>query len=183
MSAPQHTSPHHQHTSLEPAAPVALIRAQADRRHLLKATGLVALVGATGSALAACSSGSTATPAANTTPSSGAASSTSPSASASTKAAAGPSATLAEVPVGGGFILPNADYVVTQPTKGTYKAFSKICTHQGCPVTKIVNKEIVCPCHGSHFSITDGSVVSGPAQSPLPEAKTKVSGDKIVISA
>jgi Rieske Fe-S protein len=90
--------------------------------------------------------------------------------------------TKAEVPVGGGFILPNADYVVTQPTKGSYKAFSKICTHQGCPVSAILNKEIVCKCHNSHFSIEDGSVVSGPAQKPLPAAKTTVSGDKIVIS-
>ena len=39
-----------------------------------------------------------------------------------------------KVPVGGGVILDNADYVITQPKKGTYKAFSKICTHMGCPV-------------------------------------------------
>ena len=78
--------------------------------------------------------------------------------------------------------MPNADYVVTQPDKGTYKAFSKICTHQGCAVSQIADSEIVCRCHGSHFSIKDGSVISGPAKASLPEAKTTVSGDKIVIS-
>ncbi|MET1006857.1 MAG: Rieske (2Fe-2S) protein [Propionibacteriaceae bacterium] len=91
--------------------------------------------------------------------------------------------TKAEVPEGGGIIMQDADYVVTQPEAGTYKAFSKICTHQSCPVSLITNSEIVCNCHGSHFSISDGSVVSGPAQSPLPEAKTTVSGNNIVISA
>jgi len=78
--------------------------------------------------------------------------------------------------------LPDADYVVTQPQKGTYKAFSKICTHAGCSVSKIVDREIVCPCHGSHFSIEDGSVRSGPAQAPLPESTATVSGANVVIA-
>src|SRR5664279_4768114 len=37
-----------------------------------------------------------------------------------------------EVPVGGGKILAADQVVVTQPTKGTFKAFSAICTHQAC---------------------------------------------------
>lgn len=162
------------------------------RRTVLRTAGLVALVGGGGAALAACSSAdTTSTPAATT------GTSTSPSAAASTSASAGassssstsaaapsgPSVAAAEVPVGGGVILPDAAYVVTQPEKGTYKAFSKICTHQGCPVNLVTNGQIVCNCHGSHFSITDGSVVSGPAKSPLPEAKTTVSGGKVVITA
>jgi Rieske Fe-S protein len=80
-------------------------------------------------------------------------------------------------------VLADADYVVTQPAKGTFKAFGKKCTHQGCPVSKIVDREIVCNCHGSHFSIEDGSVQSGPADEPLPEAPTTVSGDQVVITA
>lgn len=79
--------------------------------------------------------------------------------------------------------MSKADYVVTQPEKGTYKAFSKICTHQGCPVSTITNREIVCPCHNSHFSIVDGSVVSGPAPKPLPAAKATMSGSEIVVTA
>src|SRR5699024_5676356 len=58
-----------------------------------------------------------------------------------------------QVPVGGGTILADAPYVVTQPSAGEYKAFSQICTHQRCPVQKIQDGDILCLCHGSKFSI------------------------------
>jgi len=87
------------------------------------------------------------------------------------------------VPVGGGVILEDADYVVTQPTRGQYKAFSKICTHQGCPVSKVADGQIKCPCHGSAFSIEDGSVVQDPADAPLKEATVVESGNNLVITA
>lgn len=86
-----------------------------------------------------------------------------------------------EVPVGGGVVLSDGPYVVTQPTAGEYKAFSKICTHQGCPVSRITGTDIVCDCHGSHFSINDGSVTNGPATKPLPEATVAVSGTTVTI--
>src|SRR5689334_3554898 len=41
----------------------------------------------------------------------------------------------ADVAVGSGVILD--DLVVTQPVKGTFKAFSNVCTHQQCKVTEI----------------------------------------------
>ena len=85
---------------------------------------------------------------------------------------------VADVPEGGGVI--KGDYVFTQPEKGTYKAFSKICTHQGCPVTKVDAGVITCPCHNSSFSIEDGAPTGGPAKQPLPETKVKVDGDNIV---
>ena len=62
-------------------------------------------------------------------------------------------------------------YVVTQPTKGDFKAFSKICTHRQCTVAAVRDGMIHCNCHGSEFSIKDGSVVHDPAPKPLPEAK------------
>ena len=165
--------------------------AGSDRRTVLKAAGLVALVGTGGAALAGCSSDTAAAPTASTAPSSAPSSSSpaSPSATASSSSSAssaapsGPSVATAEVPEGGGVILADAAYVVTQPSKGTYKAFSKKCTHQGCNVSQIADREIVCRCHGSHFSIEDGSVVRGPAEAPLPEAETTVSGNQVVISA
>jgi Rieske Fe-S protein len=86
------------------------------------------------------------------------------------------------VPVGGGVILENADYVVTQPSKGKYKAFSKICTHQGCPVAAVENGVIHCNCHGSEYSITDGSVTRPPAPKPLAEAKTVVFDGKVYVT-
>jgi Rieske Fe-S protein len=88
-------------------------------------------------------------------------------------------ASTADVPVGGGTILSGQQVVLTQPSKGEYKGFSAICTHQGCPVNQISNGTIDCPCHGSQFSIKDGSVVGGPAPSPLPEVKITVQGSKI----
>lgn len=87
--------------------------------------------------------------------------------------------TTAKVPQGGGEILPRAKVVVTQPVKGDYKCFSAVCTHAGCLVGTVQGGAIICPCHGSRFSVKDGSVLSGPATRPLPEYKITVQGNKI----
>jgi Rieske Fe-S protein len=84
------------------------------------------------------------------------------------------------VPEGGGVILKDK-YVVTQPAPGEFKAFTAICTHAGCPVKKVEEQQIKCPCHGSRFSITDGSPVGGPAKTPLAPVKLVVSGKDLVI--
>jgi Rieske Fe-S protein len=88
-------------------------------------------------------------------------------------------ATTADVPVGGGVILPEERIVITQPTEGEFKAFSAMCTHQGCVVAE-VQETINCTCHNSKYSIEDGSVQGGPAPSPLEEVAISVEGDKIV---
>ncbi|MFE7931154.1 Rieske (2Fe-2S) protein [Streptomyces sp. NPDC057456] len=90
--------------------------------------------------------------------------------------------TTADIPEGGGKVFDSEKVVVTQPTAGTYKAFSAVCTHQGCAVKSISDGVINCPCHNSNFSITDGSVKSGPAQKPLPEVSITVSGDSITLA-
>jgi Rieske Fe-S protein len=87
-----------------------------------------------------------------------------------------------KLPVGGGVILADANYVVTQPSKGLYKAFSKICTHQGCPVAEVRDGVIHCNCHGSEYSIKDGSVTKPPAPKPLAEAKTKVFEGEVYVT-
>jgi Rieske Fe-S protein len=87
-----------------------------------------------------------------------------------------------DVPVGGGKIFKAEKVVVTQPTEGEFKAFSAVCTHQGCVVAKVKSEGIDCTCHGSKFSITDGSVVDGPATKPLDELKVTVSGDDLAVS-
>ena len=84
-----------------------------------------------------------------------------------------------EVPVGGGVVLDD-QVVVTQPTEGEFKAFSAICTHQGCAVAAVADNEIACPCHGSLFSAEDGSVVTGPATAPLTEVEIKIQGGNVV---
>ncbi|WP_436777828.1 Rieske (2Fe-2S) protein [Yinghuangia sp. YIM S09857] len=90
-------------------------------------------------------------------------------------------AKTSEIPVGGGKIFDKEKVVVTQPTAGTFKAFSSACTHQGCTVANVSNGTINCTCHGSKFSATDGSVESGPATKPLPAKQITTSGDEITL--
>ncbi|WP_372734434.1 Rieske (2Fe-2S) protein [Nocardioides sp.] len=88
----------------------------------------------------------------------------------------------ADIEVGGGSIFADAQVVVTQPTDGDFKAFTSTCTHQGCQVASVSGGSINCPCHGSKFSITDGSVLGGPATSPLSEIAITVDGDSISLA-
>jgi Rieske Fe-S protein len=89
---------------------------------------------------------------------------------------------VSDIPAGGGKIFADQNLVVTQPTAGTFKAFSATCTHQGCRVTRIEDGTIDCPCHGSQYSIMDGSVKAGPAPRPLASKTVNVSGDTLTVS-
>jgi Rieske Fe-S protein len=102
------------------------------------------------------------------------------SGSSSVKASGGQElAKTSDIPVGGGKILKAQKIVVTQPKKDEFKAFSAICTHQGCTVSAVANGTINCPCHGSKFNISDGSVAGGPAPKPLPAEQITVEGNSI----
>lgn len=86
-------------------------------------------------------------------------------------------ASTTDIPVGGGLVILEDNVVVTQPVAGEFKAFSAVCPHVGCLLDKVANGTIDCPCHGSTFRITDGSVVTGPATQPLtPVAITVADG-------
>ena|SRR5690242_11116721 len=87
-----------------------------------------------------------------------------------------------DIPVGGGKIFDTQNIVVTQPTAGQFKAFSATCTHQGCQVASVQSGTIHCPCHGSQYSIVDGSVKVGPSTRPLPPKQATVSGDQITVT-
>ena len=76
----------------------------------------------------------------------------------------------------------NQQVVVTQPSPGTFKAFSAVCTHAGCTVGSVAGGTINCPCHGSKFNITDGSVANGPAKQPLPAKQVSVEGGTLQIN-
>ena len=89
-------------------------------------------------------------------------------------------AKTSDVPVGGGKILTDKKIVITQPTAGAFHAFTAVCTHAGCTVDQVGGGTIDCPCHGSKFSATNGSVVNGPAASPLAAVNIKVKGANIV---
>jgi Rieske Fe-S protein len=89
-------------------------------------------------------------------------------------------ASTADIPVGGGKILASQKIVITQPQAGSFDAFTAVCTHQGCLVATVSGGTINCPCHGSKFSVANGSVVNGPAASPLAPVSIKVQGTSIV---
>ncbi|KUO08433.1 Rieske (2Fe-2S) protein [Streptomyces sp. DSM 15324] len=159
---------------------------QPARRTVMAAAGAaglsVALTACGGSDDDSSSSASTG----GTTGSAGSTGSTGAGEAASTGGAAGAAgaalAATADIPEGGGKIFDAQKVVVTQPAAGTYKAFSAVCTHQGCAVKTIADGVINCPCHNSNFSIEDGSVKSGPARQALPEVKISVSGDSITLA-
>jgi len=108
--------------------------------------------------------------------------STAPPPAAPADVAAGtPVGPASEVPVGGARIFEASGVVVTQPTAGSYSAFSTVCPHQGCTVSEIEGTTLVCPCHRSAFAL-DGSVTQGPAESPLEPRAITVQNDEITLA-
>jgi Rieske Fe-S protein len=91
-------------------------------------------------------------------------------------------AKTSDIPVGGGKIFADEKVVVTQPAEGQFKGFSAVCTHSGCALTQIAGGTINCLCHGSKFKVSDGSVVKGPATTPLATENVTVSGDTITLA-
>ncbi|MFB7270302.1 Rieske (2Fe-2S) protein [Streptomyces sp. NPDC056244] len=132
----------------------------APRRTVLKG---VALAGAAGAGLAACSTESKLGHAEDPTPSEpvglGAAD---------------------EVPVGGAKLYREQRLVVSRPAPDEYRAFSAQCTHAGCLLEKLEGTVGDCPCHGSKFDVTTGEAVHGPATVPLPKVPVTVEGGKLI---
>ena len=158
-----------------------------NRRVLLAGAGAAGLLGLTG-ALAACGS--------DDNPGSAGGKQSSAPASPGTDAPTDDSgggadddaiAKTSDIPVGGGKIFDSDNVVITQPEAGTFKAFSATCTHQNCLVASISKGLINCPCHGSQYSISDGSVVTAArgsnknSQRPLPEKTVTRSGDSLSV--
>jgi ubiquinol-cytochrome c reductase iron-sulfur subunit len=64
-------------------------------------------------------------------------------------------------------------------------AYSKICTHVGCPVALYEQQthHLLCPCHQSTFDVADGAkVVFGPAKRPLPQLPITVDDEGYIVS-
>ena len=91
-------------------------------------------------------------------------------------------ASVDDIPVEGGVVISDPPVVLVQPTSGDFKGFSAVCPHQGCLMSSVESNEILCPCHRSQFSATDGSVITGPAAEGLPAVPVEVQGNSIVLA-
>jgi len=66
-----------------------------------------------------------------------------------------------------------------------YVAFSKVCTHAGCPVGlyRSTSHQLLCPCHQSTFDVLDGCrPVFGPATRSLPQLALEVRDDGFLVA-
>jgi ubiquinol-cytochrome c reductase iron-sulfur subunit len=64
-------------------------------------------------------------------------------------------------------------------------AYSKICTHVGCPVALYEQQthHLLCPCHQSQFDITrEAAVIFGPAKRPLPQLPITVDDEGYLVA-
>jgi ubiquinol-cytochrome c reductase iron-sulfur subunit len=64
-------------------------------------------------------------------------------------------------------------------------AYSKICTHAGCPVGlyRAESHELLCPCHQSTFDVLNGAEPTfGPAARPLPQLPLAIDAQGFVIA-
>lgn len=145
-----------------------------DRRTVLKTAAAVAAAGTTAAGLAACSGSAEI----NTSTTDGA--TPSPAVRFADSVVLG---AAADIPVGGGKIFADHKVVVTCPSAGTYKGFKTICPHKGCAVNAVKDGVIVCPCHGSRFDVTDGSVKTGPATTSLPAVPITSRDGQLVLEA
>jgi nitrite reductase/ring-hydroxylating ferredoxin subunit len=66
----------------------------------------------------------------------------------------------------------------------TIHAISDRCSHRGCSLHEgdfSGENRVVCPCHGSTFSLQDGAVLHGPATAPQPAYLTRVREGKVEV--
>jgi len=64
-------------------------------------------------------------------------------------------------------------------------AYSKVCTHVGCPVALYEQQthHLLCPCHQSQFDVTNGAaVIFGPAARPLPQLPITVDAEGYLVA-
>ncbi len=83
---------------------------------------------------------------------------------------------VSAIPAGGGVVVKKV--VLTRDAERV-RAFSAVCTHQGCLVDKVTAQAIECPCHGSRFDAATGQVLAGPASAPLAKVAVTVRDGKV----
>ena len=94
------------------------------------------------------------------------------------------------VPVGSAkiFAVNGQPVIITQPKKGTFKAFSGWCTHERSALSQSVGSvqtsgtNMACFKHGATFNTTSGASTGGPAGGGLTKYTLKVSGTQISVT-
>ncbi|CAB4554102.1 MAG: Rieske 2Fe-2S domain-containing protein [Actinobacteria bacterium] len=76
------------------------------------------------------------------------------------------------------FKVGNRNILITQPRKGTFRAFVATCTHQGGALSSAENNEILCPLHGAKFNADSGRA-SAPASRALAKVTVSVSAGSV----
>lgn len=78
----------------------------------------------------------------------------------------------------GGFVYKNG-VIIARIAGGTFVALSQTCTHQGTTVSyELNNNRFHCPNHGSNYA-TNGSIINGPATSPLTRYNTQLTDNML----
>src|SRR5262249_8756808 len=71
--------------------------------------------------------------------------------------------------------------ILVRTAENEYAAFSQKCTHLSCAVYyEKDEKRLACPCHQGYFSISDGTVLQGPPQRPLPRVVLEQEAGELV---
>jgi Rieske Fe-S protein len=92
--------------------------------------------------------------------------------------------------IGAGQLAPEGDAFLQSPgmsrpvylrrlSSGDIVALLASCTHQGCQPSPVGDR-LVCPCHGSEFSM-DGGVLQGPAEEPLQRYAVTEDGGTVTV--
>jgi len=68
---------------------------------------------------------------------------------------------------------------------GHLYAFDDTCTHRGCSLAsgKLDGTTVTCPCHGSQFDVTSGTVIRGPAARPVRSRSIQIAGEDLLVEA
>ncbi len=77
-------------------------------------------------------------------------------------------------------LIPEAKTFVIHLGNNDFRAFTSVCTHEGCDVDAFATGRIRCPCHGSQYDVS-GQVVMGPAPLPLRRFSASRSGNTLTI--
>ncbi len=75
-----------------------------------------------------------------------------------------------------------SDDVIIHKRGNEITVFSARCSHLGCTINRFENNRLICPCHGSEYSV-DGKVSKGPSSRPLKKLDYRIdpsSGDLMI---